>query len=233
MSPSTWKNGVQRVSTAGALVLASTLVGAGCVRQLPPRPAPDLIVPLTNTTSEPAAGKGRLVIDVVDGPTPVQRVDMKAEPFDDGQGRTRFRFHETPAPLCATSPCVVDLTPGNVLLGFPVSGDEHSMEVELVHIGEETAVYRRSLSQYRRNKGALWVLGIVGTSLGGTSLLTGTTLLPLGLSDGNDGMTIAGATTLGGGALLLTLGILAIRADSSTFRVGSAIHFPLAPAAGP
>jgi hypothetical protein len=233
MSPSTRKNGRQRVGTAGALVLAAALASAGCVRELPPRPAPDAIVPAMNTASEPAPGQGRLVIDVVDGPAPVQRVDMKAEPFDDGQGRTRFRFHEAPEPLCATSPCVVDLTPGNVLLGFPVAGDDHPLEVELVHVGEETAVYRRSLSHYRRNKGALWVLGIVGTSLGGTSMITGTTLLPLGLSDGNDGLTIAGATTLGGGALLLTLGILAIRADSPTFRPGSAIHFSLAPPAGP
>lgn len=224
---------MQRVSTAGALVLASTLVSTGCVRELPPRPVPDAIVPPTNTTSEPSPGKGRLVIDVVDGPTPVQRVQMKPEPFDDGQGRTRFRFYEAPEPLCATSPCVVDLTPGNVLLGFPVTGDDHSMDVELVHIGEETAVYRRSLSQYRHNKGALWVLGIIGASLGGTSVLTGTTLLPLGLSDGNDGLTLAGATTLGAGALLVTFGVLAIRADSSTYRAGSAIHFPLAPAAGP
>jgi hypothetical protein len=219
-----------RVGTVGALVLASTLVSTGCVRQLPPLPAPDVIVPSTNTASEPATGTGRLVIDVVDGPTPVQRVTMNAEPFEDGQGRTRFRFYEAPGPLCATSPCVVDLTPGNVLLGFPVAGDEHAMEVELVHIAEETAVYRRSLSHYRHNRGALWVLGIIGASLGGTSLLTGTTLLPLGLSDGNDGLTIAGATTLGGGALLVTLGVLAIRADSPTYRPGSAIHFPLAPA---
>lgn len=233
MSPSTWKVDMQRASTAGALVLASTLVSTGCVRQLPPLPAPDAIVPSTNTTAEPATGKGRLVIDVVDGPTPVQRVDMKAEPFEDGQGRTRFRFYEAPEPLCTTSPCVVDLTPGNVLLGFPVTGDDHSMEVELVHVGEETAVYRRSLSHYRHNKGALWVLGIIGTSLGGTSLLTGTALLPLGLADGNDGLTIAGATTLGGGALLVTLGILAIRADSPSYRPGSAIHFPLAPLAEP
>jgi hypothetical protein len=233
MSPSTWKMAMQRVGTAGALVLASTLVSTGCVRHLPPLPAPDAIVPATNTASEPEAGKGRLVIDVVDGPTPIQRIQMNAEPFDDGQGRTRFRFYEVPEPLCATSPCVVDLTPGNVLLGFPVTGDGNSIEVELVHVGEETTVYRRSLSHSSHNRGALWVLGIVGTSLGGTSFLTGTTLLPLGLADGNDGLTLAGATTLGGGALLVTLGILAIRADSPIYRPGSAIHFSLAPPAGP
>lgn len=224
---------MQRASTAGALVLVSSLISAGCVRQLPPRPAPEAIAPSTNTTSEPAAGNGRLIIDVVDGPTPVQRVRMQAGPFEDDQGRTRFRFYEAPEPLCATSPCVVDLTPGNVLLGFPVAGDGDSMNVELVHVGEETAVYRRSLSYYRHNKGALWVLGIIGTSLGGTSFLTGTTLLPLGLADGNRGLTTAGAMTLGGGALLITLGILAIRADSPVYRPGSAIHFSLAPPDGP
>ena len=233
MSLSTSRVGVQRMSTAGALVLASTLISTGCARRLPPLPAPKAIVPSTNTTSEPATGKGRLIIDVVDGPTPVQRVHMQAEPFEDGQGRTRFRFYEAPTPLCATSPCVVDLTPGNVLLGFPVTGDDNSMEIELVHVGEGAAVYRRSLSYYHRNKGALWVLGIIGTSAGGASLLTGTALLPLGLARGNDGVTIAGGTTLGAGALLVTLGILAIRADSPISRSGSAIHFPLASSAGP
>lgn len=149
----------------------------------------------------------------------------------DDQGRTRFRFYETPEPLCATSPCAVDLTPGNLLLGFPVTGDD-SIEVELVYVGEETAVYRRSLS-HRHNGGALWVLGIIGASLGGTSMVTGTALLPLGLADGNDGLTIAGATTLAGGALILTLGILAIHADSPAYRPGSAIHFPLVPPDAP
>lgn len=232
MSPSTGKTRVRRGSAAGALVLASTLASAGCVRQLPPRPVPDAIVPPIGTTSAPAPGEGRLVIDVVDGPAPIHRVQMRPEPFVDEQGGTRFRFYEVPEPLCETSPCVVDLTPGNVLLGFPVIGDDRYLDVELVYVGEETAVYRRSLS-HRRRGGALWVLGIVGTSLGGTSLVTGATLLPLGLANDSDGLTIAGATTLGAGALLVTLGILAIHGDGPTYQPGSAIHFSLGPPTGP
>lgn len=229
MSLSTSFGSRQRVSTiAGTLGLASTLLFAGCVRQLPPPPAPEPVVPAVETASDPAPGQGRLVIDVVDGPTEVQRVHMRAEPFDDGQGRQRFRFTEAPELLCSASPCVVDLAPGNVLLGFPVVGDEHDLDVELVHLGEETAVYRRSLSHYNENEGAMWVLGIIATSLGASSAVTGMALLPIGLSDDSDGMTIAGAVTLGGGALLTTLGILAIHADSSSYRPGSAIHFPLA-----
>ncbi|HEY6039727.1 MAG TPA: hypothetical protein VIV58_35845, partial [Kofleriaceae bacterium] len=71
------------------------------------------------------------------------------------------------------------------------------------------------------------VLGIIATSLGGASAITGTVLLPIGLSDGNNSLTTAGAITLGGGALLMALGIWAIRTDAPTYRPGSINHFPL------
>jgi hypothetical protein len=40
-------------------------------------------------------------------------------------------------------------------------------------------------------------------------------------------MTTAGGLTLGAGALAIVLGILAIRADSPTYRPGSSNHYPL------
>ena len=52
-------------------------------------------------------------------------------------------------------------------------------------------------------------------------------LLPIGLSDGNDDLAIAGGITLAAGAVAVALGILAIRADADTYRPGAANHFSL------
>ena len=211
------------MSTLGLWV---ALCSVNCVRQLPANPAPPAVVPPGTTSSPTAQGQGRLIIDVVDGPTEVQRVHMQAKPITTRQG-THYSFHETSEPLCARTPCAVDLPSGNVLLGFPVRGDAHPMDIELVYIGEGPTVYRRELSYYRRNKGAMYKLGIIAASVGSASLITGSALLPIGLNDGNNGLTIAGAITLGAGALATTLGILGIRADSPTYRPGSANHFSL------
>jgi hypothetical protein len=207
--------------TAGAL--------ASCVMQLPPAPTPPAIPPPIQAAAPPASGQGRLVVDVVNGPTPVQRIRMDSKQLAVG-GRPSFRFFETPELLCPASPCVTDVPGGNVLLGFPVLGDSDAMEVELVHVGTETSVYRRALSEYHDQTGSLRIFGIVFTAVGGSSAMTGIALLPIGLAKDNGGLTTAGAITLGGGIALLAFGIWAIRHDSPTYRPGSSNHFPLAPA---
>ncbi len=155
---------------------------------------------------------------------------MDARPIDKGNGRVGFQLFESPEWLCTASPCVADVPAGNVLLGFPVLGNSDATEVELVHVGPEPSVYRRSLSVYTDNTGGTRVMGIIMTSVGAASAITGTALLPVGLAKGNDGLTISGGITLGVGAALIALGIWAIRHDAPTYRPGSSNHFPLAPA---
>ena len=207
-----------------ALVAASLLVA--CVKQLPPAPMPQVVVPRVEAAPPPPNGYGRLVVDVVEGPTPVQQIRMESKPVDNGRGRQSYRFFETPTVLCAVSPCATDVPAGNVLLGFPVIGNS-AMEVELVNVGPEPSVYRRSLSIYEDHTGAVRVLGVVSASVGAASAITGIALLPIGLSKENDGLAAAGAITLGAGAALLALGIWAIRHDAPTYRPGSSNHFPL------
>jgi hypothetical protein len=206
-----------------ALVLVAGLT-AGCVKQLPPAPTPQPVAPRVDAPPPPD-GYGRLVIDVVEGPTRIHRVQMQAEQRQDDLGRVSYQLTENPEPLCPTSPCTTDVPPGNLLLGFPVIGDPGAMETELVHVGPGTSVYRRSLSVYDGGTGGLRTMGIIGTSVGGAALITGIVLLPIGLSDDSDGLTTAGAISLGAGAAVLTLGILAIRRDSPTFRPGASNHF--------
>jgi len=233
---------------AVALATVGVVAAAGCVRQLPPATTPEARTPAVDLAVALTAGAGRLVIDVVDGPTPVQRVDMASEAISagaafavaapevagaaltvDGTVTTAlpplvtFRFTELPSLLCPASPCVVDLPAGNLILGFPVIGDPDRLETELIHVAPGTTVYRRALSEYRAHPSSVW--GILATSIGGTAALTGTVLLPIGLAGGSGGLTAAGGLSLGVGAALTTLGILALRGSADTFRPGSSIHF--------
>jgi len=201
----------------------------GCIKQLPPAAIPEPVPSRVGSGTPPAEGTGRLIVDVVDGPAPVQRVRMEARPSPNAAGAPTVRFDTTPTELCPAAPCVTDVPVGNVLLGFPVIGDEGALETELVNVGPDPSVYRRSLSVYTDNTGATRILGILATSIGAASAITGTVLLPIGLSKGNDPMTIAGGVTLGGGLALVVAGILMIRADSPTFRPGSSNHYPLSP----
>jgi len=198
---------------------------AACVTELPPRPVPPATVPPMQPAPPPPAGQARLVVDVADGPAPVVRVRMAPQQV----GNQRYRFEEQNEPFCTPSPCAVDLPFGNVLLGFPRVGQRDVTEVELVHVGPESSVYRRSLSLYQHRHSGLTTWGILATSIGGASAITGTVLLPIGLSDSNAGLTTAGGITLGAGALLIALGVWALRADADTYQPGAIAHFPVAP----
>lgn len=200
------------------------LFASACVKQLPPAPIPEAVIaPGAKEAPPPPAGYGRLLVDVTDGPAPVQKIEMVASPSPSGRG---VRLSQANKPLCAPLPCVHDMPVGNVLLGFPVIGNDE-LEVELVNVGPDPSVYRRTLSVYTDDTGGLRVFGIIATSLGAAAAITGTVLLPVGLSKDNDGLATAGGVTLGGGLALLALGIWAIRADAPTFRPGASNHFPL------
>lgn len=199
-----------------------------CMKHLPPAPTPPPVAPPLEPAPPPPGGHGRLVLDVIEGPAPVQRITMAATQQTNERGRVSYRLSEVPEVFCARTPCAVDVPVGNVLLGFPVIGKD-SLEVELVHVGPDPSVYRRSLSIYEDNTGGVRLFGILSTSIASASLITGAALLPIGLAKDNTGMTVAGGVTLGLGSVFLALGIWAINADAPTFRPGASNHFPLAP----
>lgn len=154
---------------------------------------------------------------------------MDAQPIQNGTPRPSYALVERPEVMCAVSPCATDVPTGNVLLGFPVIGKPDAREVELVHVGPDPSVYRRSLSVYENHTGGMRNFGIVMTSVGGAAMVTGTVLLPVGLAKDMDGMTMAGGISLGVGAAVLAYGIWAIWRYAPTYRPGSSNHFPLAP----
>jgi hypothetical protein len=191
-------------------------------------------MPVVHVESAPSQGIGRLIVDVPEGPVPVYRAQFEARKQDNGTRHPTFRFFDVPPDLlCKETPCVIDAPPGNILIGFPVLGCRPAIDYDLVHIGLEPRVYRRSLAIFENETGAEKIAGIVGASLGAAATITGIALLPVGLSKENNTLTAAGGITLGAGALVLTAGILMIRHDSATYRPGSANHFEAAVSAPP
>ena len=206
----------------GIALMALTLATA-CTKRL----TPEHVVPEVDVATPPPEGHGRLVIDVVEGPTPVQRVRMEPEPIESDSGRVSYQFREKMEGLCDATPCVLDLRPGNLILGFPVIGDEDALQIDLVHVGLETSVYRRSLAISDTRTGGGYTFGIVGTALGATAMVTGTALLPVGLADDNSGLALAGGITLGVGTALMAFSIWLINKNAPTYRPGSWTHYPL------
>lgn len=205
---------------------AGVVVTSACTRQLAPAPIPTAITPIVHVAGPPSQGIGRLIVDVPEGPVPVYRARFESRKQDDGTRRPTFRFFDMPPELlCKETPCVVDAPPGNILIGFPVLGCRPAIDYDLVHVGLEPRVYRRSLAIFENETGAERIVGIVGASLGAAASITGIALLPVGASKENGTLTAAGGITLGVGALVMTAGILMIRHDSATYRPGSANHF--------
>jgi len=204
------------------LGVAGVVMTSACTRQLAPAPIPTAVVPVVRIEAPPLQGNGRLIVDVPEGPVPVYRARFEARKQDNGA----FRFFDLPPELvCKQTPCVIDAPPGNILIGFPVLGCRPAIDYDLVHVGLDPRVYRRSLAIFENETGAEKIVGIVGASLGAAATITGIALLPVGLSKDNGALAAAGGITLGAGALVLTAGILMIRHDSATYRPGSANHF--------
>jgi hypothetical protein len=184
---------------------ALTLTAAGCIHELPTVATPGLATPPLSAAPVPP-GCGRLYLDVVDGPTEVQVV-KPITGQEELNGET-FETQTLEVQTACITPCVLDLPLGRHLLDFPMRGSGGEDVVGVIASPSPT-IYRRALG-WRQSGDAGFVLGVLGASLGGTSFVTGAALLPVGLARDSHGVTLAGAITLGVGALLTAAGIWAI-----------------------
>lgn len=207
------------------------LLVSGCTHRIAPPATPDEITPQFAGEMGPLAeGSGRLVVDVVDGPTAVGTIvaETTVVGYDKDIPITASRV--STRHLC-DAPCSIDLEAGRWDLTFATRGDPGRLEVGEVNVEPGVVtVYRRSLGSYDP-AGAGLVLGIVGTVLGGMSMITGTVLLPIGLSEEEDGMATAGWITLGVGAVLVAAGILGMVFDPHLEQPGADMQFSLGPPA--
>lgn len=206
------------------LLLAALPFCAGCVHALPPPPTPGLVLPVPSGAPLPP-GRGRIYMDVADGPTDVRVVTpvaVEEAVGDEVYDETVFGTLQE----CRT-PCVFDVPLGYHLFAFPMRG-EGGLEVERLAVTSDPTLYRRALG-WRQSGGAGMVLGVLGTTFGGMSLATGATFLPIGLATDKRGFTTAGAITLGVGAVLTAVGIWAIRANPEQVQPGAGAQYPLPP----
>jgi hypothetical protein len=205
------------------LLVASLLLSAGCVHVFPPPPVPGPVQP-ARFEAPIAPGQGRVYVDVVDGPTHVRVVNPVSVqvPLTDD-----ISYEDTVLDTvqeCRT-PCVFDLPLGHRLFAFPMRGS-FKEEVDDVSVSPVPSLYRRALGS-RRSGGAGFVLGVLGATFGGISLVTGTSLLPVGLATDKSGLTTAGAITLGAGAVLTALGIWAIAENPALEQPGAGAQYDL------
>ena len=94
------------------------------------------------------------------------------------------------------------------------------VDLASVVVSPRPTLYRPALGRQERG-GAGVILGILGASLGGMSLVTGAALLPVGLAKDNPGLTFAGEITLAAGAVVTALGIWGITNDPFVEQAGA------------
>jgi len=215
------------IARSALFIHALALTAAGCIHELPPVATPGPAAPPLSAAPVPP-GRGRVYLDVVDGPTEVQVVKpIKGQ--EELNGET-FETETLEVQTACTTPCVLDLPLGRHLLNFPVRG-AGGEDVVRVTASPSPTLYRRGLG-WRRRGGAGFVLGVLGASLGGTSFVTGAALLPVGLARDSHGVTVAGAITLGVGTLLTAAGIWAIIDHPLMEQAGAGAQYELPGADG-
>lgn len=207
-----------------AAVAPCLLLLAACVREIPPPATPEAVPPPMGEAPPVPEGHGRLIVDVVDGPTEVRRMSTVSVVVGMDKDREITASTTANESLCV-APCIVDLPLGRHVLAFPMHGTRR-LEMDTVTVGESPTVYRRALGR-REGGGAGLVLGILGATFGGMSMVTGMVLLPVGLANDSGGLALAGGITLGAGASLTTLGIVGIAVSPTVHQPGASVQFTL------
>jgi hypothetical protein len=204
--------------------VASVSLCVGCVHVSPPPPTPGP-VQLSQVDAPILPGLGRVYLDVVDGPTTVRAVHSVSVQVTLNDLVYEDSVLETEQ-ACQT-PCILDLPLGQQLLAFPVRGSR-KVEVDNVSVSQTPSLYRRALGA-RQSGGAGFVLGVLGATFGGSSLATGSALLPVGLATNKSGLTVSGAVTLFAGAVLTAFGIWAIVSNPILEQPGAGAQYALTP----
>jgi hypothetical protein len=198
------------------LALASAalhLAGCGDVA-LPPPVAPTKVIPEANDVpTEPVPpGGGRVVLDANGEKARV--LEVSGATFA-GQGYQVSMLASRP--LCASTPCVVDLARGPHRLVFVSPTDPNRGSAVEIDVGSRPKVVRHAMGE-RIEHGALRTAGTMTMSVGGLGVLTGGSILLTGLllsgvdtasrsTDTSASIVSAGGAVLGIGAGVLALGV--------------------------
>lgn len=193
--------------------LAPQLAGCGDLA-LPPPVAPTKVMPeVTDVPTEPVPqGGGRVLLDANGEKARV--LDVSGATFS-GQGYAVSMVASRP--LCASTPCVVDLARGPHRLVFVSPTDPNRGSSVEIDVGSRPKVVRHAMGE-RIEHGALRTAGTMTMSIGGLGVLTGGSILLTGLllsgvdttsrsTDTSASIVSAGGAVLGIGAGVLALGV--------------------------
>jgi hypothetical protein len=206
------------------------VLGTGCFspQQLPARSQPARELPqIAIEPAPPPAGTGRVVLDSVDGPATVEEVVGETSGYAHGYDAFAYASATSTKPIC-TTPCVVDLLPGNHQLIFHTVGEKTSY-VATVVAGARPSVYRLAPTRTTGPTGRVLVGGLDGLAL--AALMLAPTLLvvsaiPSATKEGrSDEVRSAGTALAVGGGILLGIGIAIDFAGRGTITPGSAIQW--------
>lgn len=212
--------------TSTRVSLVALTFAVGCTSYMPAAERPDTNPPQVPQMPAAPEGHGRVIVDVVDGPTDVFVLTNQQIVYDNGPMMPPTYRTRLSRDLLCTSPCAVDLPHGRHVLQFPTMGNGNMMERDVLNVGPQPVVYRRRLG-IEEDAGAGRVLGIVGATFGGMAMVVGVVFLPVGAGQGEDGMMLAGAIVGGAGVALLVAGILGIVLDTRVVQRGSSVTFLL------
>jgi hypothetical protein len=202
-----------------ALVLVASLALQACsTRYLPPPRAPERAAVVAAAAPPLREGDGQVTLDVVGGPA---RADLVTERLQGLGGTTawstRGRMVVTPGgvqlttrPLCIT-PCAVNLPLGQHEILFSAPDDPVARSsTGFVNVTPHPSIVRHALGRQETHLGGL--LGaLLLDGLGFAAMAAGAVLLAFsGVSDHGAvrDYDVAGYTTLGVGAAMLTSGIV-------------------------
>jgi hypothetical protein len=215
--------------------LAAVLL-TGCVRNFPPPPEPARIVPAVPQPPAPAApGSGRLLIDSAEQPATVD--EMTRQPVTQ-YGRI-VGTRDVATPLCASTPCAVDLLLGPHVLRF-------SSPVKPEITGRGTVMLDAPLTAYRFAMGrdaphtGLQGLALLSSAVGVAGAMAGIAMIGVG-SQTNPmtgqldapGLLPAGVGAAIAGGALLALGIALFVVFHPEHQDGTGVKWPVEPAPPP
>lgn len=221
---------------AMAMGLAALTASTGCVRNLPPPPAPAQEMPKTTAEVPPETeGQSRVIVDVTNGPARVEEVIAQAS---SASSQGVVAYGELTRNVCLQTPCAVNLDYGQHSFRFVSTTDNEHYSEAVVNANRDDSVFRHTMGEHS-NGGVVHGLGATAAVLGVTGALVGGTLLLVGAasssatsdvdpqSSSGSGLKTAGAVTLGISAAVLVLGIGMMIASPATNQDGSSTQFSL------
>jgi len=204
------------------------LAWGGCqTRTIAPPPTPAKAIPLQlSIKGAPGPDRGRIILDVVDGPSRVELLHSGKAHASVG-GTTASVQYGHSRTICVT-PCVADLPHGPHKLKFTLSANERRQGEAFVNIDAKESAYRYALGMKKNNAWKGWVgwpTAVFGVALGVSGIGTG-------IKKEKTGYIVGGALI---GAGLTALGAWLISDSASVVQPGSGVqwHLDKNPVRGP